>query len=154
MGAVSFCRHCGNQVNPQATVCLKCGCPPATGKDYCGNCGSAVKPEQAVCINCGAAISAATPVANNTNNAGKGTISGTGKSAGTATLLSCLIPGLGQIYLGQTMKGVVILIADLLLTGATAGVLGPVIWIVAMVDANKIGKRLENGETVTEWQFF
>ena len=77
-----------------------------------------------------------------------------GKSASTATILSCLVIGLGQMYLGQIMKGVAILLGGIVLSTVTAGILGLPIWIAAMIDAYKIGKRLENGETVGQWQFF
>ena len=147
MGSVSFCRHCGKPVNQDAAICLSCGCPPATGKAFCGNCGNAVKPEQTVCLSCGAAVAAGggsnnEPIRNN------------GKSAFTATILSCLVIGLGQMYLGQIMKGVAILLGGIVLSTVTAGILGLPIWIAAMIDAYKIGKRLENGETVGQWQFF
>ena len=69
-----------------------------------------------------------------------------GKSASTALILSCLIAGLGQIYLGQTLKGLIILA----LTCAT----GPIGWIVGMIDAYSIGKKLEAGQSVGEWEFF
>lgn len=147
MGSVSFCRHCGKPVNQDAAICLSCGCPPATGKAFCGNCGNAVKPEQTVCLSCGAAVAAGggsnnEPIRNN------------GKSASTATILSCLVIGLGQMYLGQIMKGVAILLGGFVLSTVTYGILGLPIWIAAMIDAYKIGKRLENGETVGQWQFF
>ena len=149
MGNVSFCRHCGKAVNPGAAVCLSCGCSPATGKEYCGNCGNAVKPEQAICLSCGCALTGG-----NTGTNNNAPIQNNGKSASTATILSCLVTGLGQMYLGQVLKGVAILLGGIVLSCLTAGILGIPIWIIAMVDAHKIGKRLENGETVGQWQFF
>jgi len=74
------------------------------------------------------------------------------KSATTALILSCLISGVGQIYLGQTIKGIVILIGSLVLWGTIVG--GPVIWIVAMVDAHAIGNKLASGKSVGQWEFF
>lgn len=91
---------------------------------------------------------------NNAQNGGQKTIQPSGKSASTAVLLTCLITGLGQMYLGQVLKGVVILLAAIVIGVATAGVGAPVIWIVAMVDASKIGKKLEAGQSVGEWEFF
>lgn len=58
------------------------------------------------------------------------------------------------MYLGQIMKGVAILLGGIVLSTVTGCVLGLPIWIAAMIDAYKIGKRLENGETVGQWQFF
>ena len=69
-----------------------------------------------------------------------------GKSASLALLLSCLIAGIGQIYLGQTLKGLVIL--------AVTFVTGPIGWVIGMIDAYLIGKKLEAGQSVGEWEFF
>ena len=83
---------------------------------------------------------------------GQDVVAPSGKSAGLATLLSCILPGVGQIYLGQVIKGIVILAADIVL-GCTV-IIPLVIWIVAMIDANKIGKKLEAGQSVQQWEFF
>lgn len=69
------------------------------------------------------------------------------KSARTATLLSIVFGGLGQIYLGQSAKGLAIILASLL------GLLFVLIPL-GMIDAYYIGKRIENGEKVGDWDFF
>lgn len=58
------------------------------------------------------------------------------------------------MYLGQVLKGVVILLATIVIGALTAGVGSIVIWIIAMIDASKIGKKLEAGQSVGEWEFF
>ena len=69
-------------------------------------------------------------------------------------ILSFLIPGLGQIVLGQTVKGVVLLV---LYVGAgliTVCVGSLPVLIVAIVDAYQIGVKLRNGQPVKQWEFF
>jgi TM2 domain-containing membrane protein YozV len=64
-----------------------------------------------------------------------------------ALLLSLfLLGGTGQIFLGQTTKGIV-LIAATIVTCGLAGILGA-------IDAYMIAKRLQEGNSVDEWEFF
>lgn len=150
------CTNCGQEIAPNAAICTHCGVAVGTEKKFCANCGQAVNANQAICLGCGCPL-AQTQMGNRMNNAqngGQKTIQPSGKSASTAVLLTCLITGLGQMYLGQVLKGVVILLAAFVIAVATAGVGVLVIWIVAMVDASKIGKKLEAGQSVGEWEFF
>ena len=62
-----------------------------------------------------------------------------------------LLGGAGQIYLGQTTKGIVIIAASALLSCVGIGV---VVWIVGIIDAYQIATLLKNGQSVGEWQFF
>ena len=50
-----YCKNCGNPMDPNAAVCLNCGCAKGTGLSYCANCGQPVAPGAAVCTNCGKA---------------------------------------------------------------------------------------------------
>ena len=133
----------------------------------CPNCGAALVPNQLKCNKCGTpvqVVAAPNPApAQGTPNAGpvQG-VPNTGlvhpstppKSSTTALILSCLIVGLGQIYLGQTVKGVVMLVASMVLGAASGFLLTPVFWIVAMVDAHMIGNKLASGQPVRQWEFF
>ena len=122
----------------------------------CQHCGAALEPNQLRCNKCGSPVQVVAPAPN------AGPVQGAPvdlvhptnppKSATTALILSCLISGVGQIYLGQTIKGIVILIGSLVLWGTIVG--GPVIWIVAMVDAHAIGNKLASGKSVGQWEFF
>jgi TM2 domain-containing membrane protein YozV len=74
------------------------------------------------------------------------------KSPVLALILSLLLlGGAGQIYLGQVTKGIVLIVASLLLSCIGIGV---IVWIVGVIDAYMIGQKLERGEPVEEWEFF
>jgi len=60
-----------------------------------------------------------------------------------------LLGGAGQLYLGQTTKGIVIMAVCFL----TCGVAGIGI-VVGCIDAYMIAKRLQEGHSVDEWEFF
>lgn len=68
---------------------------------------------------------------------------------GIAALISLLVPGAGQIYAGQTTKGVVLVIVAF---GTCFG--GGILNVLAAVDALLIAQRKARGETVGDWQFF
>jgi TM2 domain-containing membrane protein YozV len=66
-----------------------------------------------------------------------------------AACWSFLIPGAGQIYVGQKRKGAV-LIAVALLTCFGLGV-----WnILASIDAYRVANRVLRGEALRPWQCF
>jgi len=123
---------------------MKCGVSPLNDTKYCQECGSPTTEKQEICINCGIKLVRGRRVI--TDNIPK--------SPGTATLLSCLIPGLGQIYLGQLWKGIAIIIGQVILSIISGGVLSIPIWIAVMIDAYRIGTKLNQGKVVSEWEFF
>jgi TM2 domain-containing membrane protein YozV len=74
------------------------------------------------------------------------------KSPLLAAVLSLVIPGLGQLYLGQERKGIVILAATIALWCTFIG--GPIASIIAVVDAYQIGKKLAAGQVVGDMEWF
>ncbi len=90
-----FCRNCGNEIDNQAAVCIKCGVAVGQGTQFCPNCGATTVPGAAVCTQCGVAL--AQPV-----NAAEQ------KSKLTAGLLGIFLGGLGihNFYLGFTGKAI------------------------------------------------
>lgn len=50
---IVYCRNCGEPMDPQAAMCVKCGFKKGTGNNYCQHCGCQVKTGQEVCLNCG-----------------------------------------------------------------------------------------------------
>lgn len=95
-----YCKNCGNQVDPNAAVCVSCGCAKNVGSNFCGNCGKPVTPGSAVCMSCGYAL---TPAVNPDS-----------KSKMAAGLLGIFLGSFGvhNFYLGNTGKAV----AQLLIT--------------------------------------
>lgn len=71
-----------------------------------------------------------------------------------ALLSGCCIAGLGQIIVGQTTKGIVFLLANIVLAVVTAGFAALITWPLMGVDAYLVAKKLRNGQPVTEWESF
>ncbi len=76
------------------------------------------------------------------------------KLAWLACLLSVVFPGIGQIYNGQTMKGVLLICLAVLGGGVTCCVGYLPVWIAAVVDAPLIADKLNRGLQVGDWDFF
>ena len=107
-----YCKNCGNEMDPNAAICVKCGCAKGTGVSYCPNCGQPTQPGAAVCTSCGSALTVA-PAAN-------------AKSKLVAGLLGIFLGSIGvhNFYLGYTGKAVAQLLIGVL--GACIAV-GPVV---------------------------
>ena len=113
-----YCKNCANPMDPNAVVCVRCGCAKGTGRSYCPNCGQATAPGSAVCIACGAALTAAA----NPN----------AKSKLAAGLLGIFLGSLGihNFYLGFTGKA----IAQLLISVLTCGLLSTVSAVWGLIE--------------------
>ena len=100
-----FCKNCGNPMDPNAAICVKCGCATGTGANFCPNCGQPTAPGAFACTNCGfgLATAAAAPAVG-------------AKSKLTAGLLGIFLGGFGvhNFYLGYTGKAVAQLLIALL----------------------------------------
>ena len=101
-----FCRNCGSEIDPNASVCVKCGVAVGKCSSYCPNCGAATDPHASCCVNCGTALTPPVP-------------QGEQKSKMAAGLLGIFLGGFGvhNFYLGNTGKA----LAQLLITLLTCG---------------------------------
>lgn len=124
-----FCRNCGKEVGVAAVVCLSCGAalPPPFPPPV------AWPMYPSDCVN--ASFPPKDPVL-------------------MAVLSGCCIAGLGQIVLGQTTKGVAILLASLVLGVLTMGVSIFITWPLGAIDAYLIAKKLREGRVVGQWECF
>lgn len=121
-----YCKNCGNPMDVNAAVCVKCGCAKGTGLSYCHNCGHPMAPGAAFCTACGASPAPA--------------VNPNAKSKLVAGLLGIFLGGLGihNFYLGYTGKAV----AQLLLScTGISGIWGLIEGILILVgNINKDGK--------------
>ena len=51
-----FCKNCGESINENQAICVKCGVKVGDGSTFCANCGQTVNGNAEVCMNCGVAI--------------------------------------------------------------------------------------------------
>jgi len=138
-------------VHEKAVVCVKCGVHPLNDNQFCQECGQPTNEKQEICTSCGCRLLRPSSSSGSSDLVYPATPP---KSPGVATFLSCLIVGIGQMYLGQVKKGIVLLIGAIILSGITYGTLALPVWIAVMVDAYRIGRKLEQGQPVGQWEFF
>lgn len=113
-----YCKNCGEQMNANQAICLKCGVKVGEGNLYCANCGKEVAPDAEVCLNCGVAAKKAS--------------AGTGNYDKITLALICFfLGGLGihNFMLGETKKGVLKIVLSLCFG---------IGWILALIDFIKI----------------
>lgn len=117
-----YCKNCGEQMNDNQAICLKCGVETGKGNSYCSNCGHSVAPDAAVCLNCGVAIKSGASGSKYDVN---------GKDKLLMALLCFFIGGLGIhcFLLGENKKGIFRIIMTFL-----CGIGG----IIALIDFIKI----------------
>ena len=127
-----YCKNCGNQMDPNAAICVKCGCAKGTGASYCHNCGNPTVPGAAVCTSCGSALQ---------------TVTANSKSKLTAGLLGIFLGGWGvhNFYLGYTGKA----IAQIVLTfcfgaGAIWGLIEGILILCSKIDKDAKGNPLKD----------
>ncbi|MBO4693487.1 MAG: TM2 domain-containing protein [Clostridia bacterium] len=110
-----YCKNCGEQIDAQAAVCVKCGFQNGTGNSYCQNCGSQVAPGASVCMSCGYALEQKPQYDPALQ-----------KSKLAAGLLGILLGAFGvhNFYLGFTGKAVAQLLISVLTCGVGAAVSG------------------------------
>ena len=75
-----------------------------------------------------------------------------GKNAILAAILSLLLfGGVGQLYLGQTKKGIILIVATIVLACIGIGLIIPVL---GAIDAYIIADKLAKGQSVGDMQWF
>lgn len=96
-----YCKNCGEQMNDNQAICLKCGVKTGQGNSFCANCGQPVAPEAEVCLNCGVAVKKA-------GNFGK-------YDKVTIAVICFFLGGLGihNFMLGETKKGIIKIVFSL-----------------------------------------
>lgn len=96
-----FCKSCGEQMNDNQAICLKCGVEVGKGNAFCANCGTPLNPDAAVCLNCGVAV--AKPEAKDSANYLNG------KDKTTIILVCLFLGGFGihNFMMGESKKGII-----------------------------------------------
>lgn len=124
-----FCKNCGNPIDPNAAICVKCGFSKGTGTNFCHNCGQPTQPGASICTSCGFALTGGT---------------GEQKSKLVAVLLAFFLGSIGihDFYLGYTKYGVIKIVLTCC-TGVGGGIWGFVDFIRLLIgnlhtDANGV----------------
>jgi len=142
---MKYCRNCGQPSESEETC--KCGAPLKGGRRFCDSCGNPTYAEETECPNCQNPLESGTPSFTKTIVA-----SSPPKDPSMIAALSVIpFPWLGQIFLGQTAKGISMLILTYVLSIFLIGI---VMLPIAAIDASKLAKVLKDGGAIGPWDFF
>ena len=125
-GIIPPCKNCGAIVSASDVQCNVCGSPiiatsgapnPVIPHGYCGSCGTALPAKYAPCPKCGHVKTSLGAAPNPQQAQPTGSAY---KNQGTALVLAAVlgffgICGIGHFYLGKVGRGVIILIAGIIL---------------------------------------
>ena len=148
-----ICDNCGFKVDEDIKFCPKCGSKVTEKQDadstaqefkFCANCGFKMDKNNKFCPNCGSSPDNPQPTMPIQSD----------KSSGLAAVLSFLIIGLGQIYLGLTKRGLILfvlaVISGFLMLIYIGWIIWLFVWIYAIYDAYNSGEKIKNGEYVED----
>lgn len=149
------CQNCGEEVVEGAKFCKNCGSEivveQANEKDtkFCSNCGFEMPKASKFCPECGTTAERGPPVMNTTT-----IVVPSNKSSGLAALLSFLIIGLGQVYLGLTKKGIILfllaIISGVLMMVLIGWITWLLVWGYAIYDAYNSCEKMKKGIEVED----
>lgn len=128
---------------------------------FCTRCGSEIPSENSYCTSCGRKLY----FTGNTSYYGQVSFtvpetremvypSMKARSPFLAFLLSFLLIGLGQTYVGQITKGVALFMVALVTGVLITPHIAVGIWLIGFIDAYRIARKLRQGYPVRQWEWF
>ena len=89
-----YCKNCGEAMNDNQAICIKCGVKTGEGSNFCYNCGNPITAGADVCLSCGVAQKKA-------NDFG-------GQDKITMALICFFLGGFGvhNFMMGESKKGI------------------------------------------------
>lgn len=171
-----FCKNCGSEIIPEEEksddasiiACPKCGQELEEGMKFCRNCGfeiaqgSADGKQTKFCSNCGFEMDIKTKfcpecgisTTGQPSPVGANAVINSQKSPVLAAILSFLIIGLGQVYLGLTKKGIILfilaIISGFLMLILVGFVLWLLVWVYAIYDGYNSANKMNEGIAVED----
>lgn len=125
-----YCKNCGEQLNDNQAICLKCGVAVGTGKAFCKNCGKPVNEGAAVCLSCGCKIE------DEKKKEAAGDLNGQDKM--TMALICFFLGGIGihNFMMGEKKKGILKIV--LTLCCGIGGILALIDFIKILMDKYEV----------------
>lgn len=151
------CKNCGLEIEDDDKFCKNCGSEiiddnseESNQTKFCANCGFEMDKSNKFCPSCGK------PTTPNAQNNSSNVVVKTEKSPILAAILSFLIVGVGQIYLGLTKKGIILFFAAMVSGVLTLLLIGWILWLIVWLysiydaynSANKINAGISVEDTI------
>ena len=116
-----YCKNCGELMNDNQAICVKCGVKTGDGNSHCAFCGNPIDPLATVCMNCGMAVKKA------------GNLNGQDKMV--MALICFFLGGFGihNFMMGESKKGIFRLVLSIVGCGI-GGIFGLIDFIKILTD--------------------
>ena len=95
-----YCKNCGEALEDNQAICVKCGVKVGDGNKYCPNCAAQTNPEQEVCLNCGVSLKKTSSIVD-------GTIGGQSKLVMAIICFFLGAIGIHNFMFGEVKKGII-----------------------------------------------
>lgn len=148
------CPKCGSEVIDEAKFCKNCGSEiiqeqnESNQTKFCSKCGFEMDINTKFCPQCGMSTTAQ-PVAGQPQG-----VVNSNKSPILGAILSFLIIGLGQVYLGLTKKGIILfvlaIVSGFLMLLFVGYILWLLVWLYAIYDGYNSANKMNNGIAVED----
>ena len=120
-----YCKNCGELMNDNQAICVKCGVKTGDGNSHCAFCGNPIDPLATVCMNCGMAVKKA------------GNLNGQDKMV--MALICFFLGGFGihNFMMGESKKGIFRLVLSIVFCGI-GGIFGLIDFIKILTDKYEV----------------
>ena len=120
-----YCKNCGELMNDNQAICVKCGVKAGDGNSHCAFCGNPIDPLATVCMNCGMAVKKA------------GNLNGQDKMV--MALICFFLGGFGihNFMMGESKKGIFRLVLSIVFCGI-GGIFGLIDFIKILTDKYEV----------------
>ena len=127
----------------QPIFCTRCGAKAIGNALFCSNCGAHLIPQPQPPSQ---PVQTTQPVAPQVPSPSPMPVRAVGtKNVAVATILSLVFPGLGQLYVGDRRKGIVLVVLTIILAFIVAsldlGFTMIIYWVYNIIDAHQTAKR-------------
>ena len=95
-----YCKNCGEALEDNQAICVKCGVKVGDGNKYCPNCAAQTTPEQEVCLSCGVSLKKTSSIVD-------GTIGGQSKLVMAIICFFLGAIGIHNFMFGEVKKGII-----------------------------------------------
>ena len=95
-----YCKNCGEALEDNQAICVKCGVKVGDGNKYCPNCAAQTTPEQEVCLSCGVSLKKTSSIVD-------GTIGGRSKLVMAIICFFLGAIGIHNFMFGEVKKGII-----------------------------------------------
>lgn len=127
-----FCKNCGEALNENQAICLKCGVAVGNGKSFCAHCGQPINEGAAVCLACGCKVE------EEKKDEAKGKLNGQDKIVMALICFFLGAIGIHNFMMGEKKRGILKIVLSVVTCGFVGGILALIDFIKILLDKYEV----------------